>query len=128
MQELRRPRNTVLQLSELPPTLKLEEGRASSFRLCERSETQSVHLLQLRKDAVLNERYHRHHDLTLLCVAGSAIVQVEGERDFVQSPAAVFIPRLRAYKIIPHETETEFAALMVYSPPFDGEDLVLTEK
>ena len=55
-------------------------------------------------------------------------MEVEGERHFLQPPAAVLIPRLYAYKIIPNDAEKEFVALAVYSPPFNGKDYRLVTK
>jgi mannose-6-phosphate isomerase-like protein (cupin superfamily) len=125
MQASRRPRNTVLQLAEVLSEVGLQGTRKASCTGWERSESQSLHLLQIRKDALLTERYHEEHDLTLLCVSGNAIVEVEGERHFVEPPTAVFVPRLYAYRILPHRSEKDFVALAVYSPPFGGEDVVL---
>ncbi len=128
MQATRRPRNTLLEPAKLAQEVPLTDPKGASFLLWDRSQTQSLHLLQLGRDAVLDERYHERHDLTLLCVSGSAIVEVEKERHFVRPPAAVLVPRLYAYKIIPNDPENEFVALAVYSPPFDGKDCRLVTK
>ena len=53
---------------------------------------------------------------------------VEGERFVLKPPSAIFIPRYLSYEIIPHRTETEFAAIAVFSPPYDAEDVVLLKK
>ena len=82
-------------------------------------------MLGLASDAVLRERYHREHDLTIVCLAGSAIVKIERARTFVEAPACVVVPRLHSYSIVPHGAEADFVALLVYSPPFDGLDEVL---
>jgi len=125
MQETRRPRNRVFNAAEMLPKIRLEAGKEASFLEWERTDTQSFHVLQLAPDAVLDERFHENHDLSLMCISGSAIVEVEGERHFVEPPTVVVIPRLRAYRILPHRTEKEFVALMVFCPPFGGEDWVL---
>jgi len=126
MQESQRPRNTVLEVSELVPEAGVGDAAGASLRLVERSGAQSLHLLQVGSEAVLEERYHARHDLTLVCLRGSAIVEVEGKRYVVEPTAAVVIPRLYGYKVLPHETEGGFVALAVYSPPYEGEDVVLT--
>ena len=128
MQEFRRPRNTVVELSKLPPGMALAEGEKSKFALLELSNTQSMYLLLLAKDAMLTRRRHRGHDVTLVCVAGNAIVEVEQERQLVSPPAVVFIPRFYSYKIVPHRTDKDFVGVMVISPPFDDEDWVLMEE
>jgi len=39
----------------------------------------------------------------------------------------VVLPRMTAYAIIPNRSDRDFVALMVFSPPFDGTDAVLTK-
>ena len=128
MLESRRPRNSVIELSQLPPGVALAEGEKSKLALLERSGTQSLHALLLARDAMLTKRYHMRHDVTLVCLAGNAVVEVEGERQAISPPTAVVIPRLYSYKIVPHRTEEDFVGVMIFSPPFDGEDWVLMEE
>jgi len=127
-QEQMRPRNRVFIPSELLPRIALREGEGGALNLFERGEAQSVHVLQLAPEMRLQERYHYQHDLTLVCVQGNAIVEVEGVREFVQPGSAVFVPRLYSYEVLPHRTEKTFVALLIYSPPYEGKDLVLMEK
>ena len=122
MQERRRPRNRILDVAQALQQMGLSAEQDYSFTLWERCDGQSIHLLQLAKDAVLGARYHKDHDLTLLCVGGSAIVEIEGERQFARPLTAVVVPRLCAYKIIPHESESPFVALLIYSPPWDPDE------
>ena len=119
----RRPENTVYEVPDQIPDL--PEGQDATFSLWNQTEAQSVHLLQLSAEAALEKRYHAEHDVTILCLSGNAIVEVEGERHFVQPPAAVVIRRLWSYRIISHRSEEDFVALLIYSPPFEGEDAVL---
>jgi mannose-6-phosphate isomerase-like protein (cupin superfamily) len=86
-----------------------------------------MHVLQVGKNAAVGKRYHANHDLALFAVSGNAIVEVEGERHFLESPGVVVIRRLWSYELIPHRTDENFVALLVYSPPFRGEDIVLME-
>ena len=127
-QHRRRPQNTVFEAKEQLPELQLPEGQNATFTLWNQTDTQSVHVLQVSKDAKMGKRYHANHDLVLLCLSGSAIVEVEGERHFVESPSTVVVRRLWSYNVIPHRTEEDFTALLVYSPPFTGEDTVLMEE
>ena len=122
MQETSERGALALNLSEVLSKVRLAEGEDVWFAELQRSDTQSVTVLLLARDAVLETRYHEGHDLTILCAQGNAIVEVEGVRHAVRPPAFVFVPRLHAYKILPHRTETDFVAILVYSPPFDGED------
>jgi len=128
MQETRRPRNTFFDAGNKLPDMKLGGDQSVWFHQLDCTDGQSLHLMMLAKDAMLKERYHYKHDMTLLCIQGSAIVQVEGERQYIEAPASVFVPRLRAYKIIPHKCKADFVALQVYSPKFDGLDVLLTEE
>ena len=128
MQETRQSGDVVLSLSEVLSRVRLAEGEDFWFGELQRSDTQSLLAFVLAKDAVLETGYHKEHDLTMLCVRGNAIVEVEGERHLVRPPASVFIPRLHAYKILPHETEVDFVALLVFSPPFDGKDRHLVQE
>jgi len=125
MQETRERQSLVLNLAEILPKVSLAQGEDTWLLEMWRSGTQSVTVLMLPGDAVLERRYHETHDLTVVCVRGNAIVEVEGERQLARPPACVFLPRLTAYKILPHESGVDFAALLIYSPPFDGKDCFL---
>ncbi len=105
----------------------LPEGKESYFGKVAQSSTQSVNLLVLAPDAMLKKRYHEQHDLTLVVVAGSAIVQVEETRYFVKPGEVVFLPRMTAYAVMPHETEKPFSALLIFSPPFEPADTMLED-
>ena len=86
---------------------------------------QNLCILQLAPGARLGKRYHARHDLTLMVVSGKGIVEVEETRYAVGPGTAVLLPRLTAYAVLPNQSEGEFVALLVYSPAFDGEDVVL---
>ena len=123
-QERQDERDVVFEAWKKLPELKLAEGESSWFWRLESAAGQSLHLLMLAPDAMLKERYHKRHDLTLVCIQGSAVVEVEGERRVIQAPASAFIPRLNAYMVIPHGGSIPFVALAVYAPAFDGEDVI----
>lgn len=127
MQRARAPQNNLFVASEQLPDLQLQEGQPAALALWNKTETQSVHLLRVSKDFTLGKRYHAKHDLTMQCMAGNAIIELEGERHFVESPATVVVPRLWSYKIIPHRTDEDFVAILVASPHFDGEDVVIMQ-
>lgn len=127
MRASRFPRNTFFDAEEMLADLNLEEGESAWMGARERTDGQSVHVLLIAPDAELKPRFHRRHDLTLFCVRGGGIVEVEGDRYFVKRLSALTIPRLHAYKIMPHNTEKETALLMVFSPPYEGKDSVLVK-
>ncbi|MFP4176049.1 MAG: hypothetical protein ACOC2T_03955 [Planctomycetota bacterium] len=121
----RQPQNTVFDVPEEFDELKVDEDEPVAFALWNQNETQSTFILRIKDGAELSRRFHRKHDLTLVCLAGNAIVNVEGERQFVESPAALTIPRLWSYEIIPHKTTDDFTAMLIYSPTFEGDDVVV---
>ncbi len=125
MLETRGPHSTVISAQAILQGAELAEGESSFYGLAAGTGTQSVYVLRLAGDAVLQERHHGEHDLTIVCVAGSAIVEIEEERSVMEAPACIVVPRLHNYRIVPHGGEVDFMALLVYSPPFDGDDMVL---
>ena len=127
MLETRGPHSTVISAPAILQGAELAEGESSFYGVAGGTGTQSVYVLRLAGDAVLHARHHKGHDLTIVCVAGSAIVEIEKERSFVEAPACIVVPRLHKYRIVPHRGEVDFMAFLVYSPPFDGEDEVLAE-
>jgi mannose-6-phosphate isomerase-like protein (cupin superfamily) len=121
----RAPRNRVFSpQSDLAP---LGDGATHSFQVFDQGGTQTVCLLQLARGTKLAKRYHEAHDLTLCVLRGHAVVVVEETRYAVQAGSAVVLPRMTAYRIMPHEGAEDFAALAVYAPAFDGTDTVLEE-
>jgi len=126
--EAHRPRNLIFPAEKLEePEIRLREGEQAAMILFERSGNQSLHVLQVAQGAMLQPRYHRSQDLTLLCIRGSAIVEVEETRYILNPRCAIFIPRLFTYKIVPHGSEEDFAAIAVFSPPYSVEDVVLLD-
>lgn len=120
-----RPQNRVFEPGR--SVAALAEGELFSFGEYDRGGAQSVCVLKLAPDAVLTKRYHARHDMTLFVVSGTAIVMVEETRYLVTPGSAVLLPRLTAYAIMPHDTEQELTALLIYSPPFDAEDTILED-
>ncbi len=123
-QMLRQPTNRVFEPEEVAPLGPEQTHRFGEF---DAGGSQNACLLQLNSRAKLSKRFHKEHDLTLLVASGSAIVIVEETRYFVTPGSAVILPRYTAYSILPHRSEGDFAALMVFSPPYEGEDVVLLE-
>ena len=117
-------RNQIFRPVAELPDLALEEGETKAFLEWERNDTQSVHVLLLASNAMREEGYHEEHNLTLVCIGGSAVVEIERERHLLQATDAVVIPRYYAYSIIPHEGDEDFAALLVYSPPWREGDWI----
>lgn len=123
-QERQFPRNRAFVPGKLE---ELESGEAYSFAEFDAGGSQGIYVLRLRPDAALRKRYHREHDMTMFVVSGKAIVVVEETRYFVTPGSAVLLPKLTAYTVKPHETDEEFVALLVFSPPYDGMDTVLED-
>ncbi len=120
--------NMSFEYARMPEGLRLDEDEDASFVLWNKTAHQSHHVLQLAAEAALKERFHRRHDMTLHGVSGRAIVSVEGTRHILDPGTAVFVPRMHAYTVIPHESPGNLVALMVYSPPFDGRETLVLEK
>lgn len=124
------PQNRVFDPAKA--RLGLPAGQAVSLAEWDRSGAQDIVLLQLAPDARLDKRYHKRHDLTLVIARGTAIVTVEESRYFVGPGAAVFLPRMTAYSVVPQKAEdgtgpTTVAALLVFTPPYDPEDVHLVK-
>ena len=124
-QMLRQPTNRVFEPGEVEPLGPEQTHRFGEF---DGGDSQNACLLQLNSEAELSKRFHKEHDLTLLVASGSAIVIVEETRYFVTPGSAVILPCYTAYSILPHRTEGDFVAVMVYSPRYEGEDVVLLEE
>jgi mannose-6-phosphate isomerase-like protein (cupin superfamily) len=119
--------NTYLDSEALPPHAELPAGQEALLLTWNTTAGQSQHLLQLASGATLKTRSHRNHDLTLTCVAGSGIIEIEGTRYRLEASRSVVIPRFHSYKIIVDNNSLPFRAILVYSPPFTGEDVEITE-
>lgn len=128
MQLQRKPQNNVFQVAEDMENADLVKDKRAAMALWNNTKTQSVFILQIRPDAKLTERYHRSHELTLQCLTGSAIIELQGERHFVTAPATIVIPRLWSYSITPHKSDEKFTAMAVFSPVFKGNDVVVTSE
>jgi len=126
--EREEPRNLVFQTQKMLPQIQLRETEKGSMALFEQSQDQSVHILQVARNATLLPRYHVRQDLTLVCVSGSAIVEIEGTRYALNPSSVAFVPRLHSYTILPHGPGGDFVAIVVFSPPYRAEDVVLTKK
>jgi len=121
----RAPRNQAFTSDSV--MLPLEEGEAYAFAEFERTRTHNLCLLRLARDASLSKRFHADHDMILLCSAGKAIVIVEDTRYAVAPGSVVVIPSLTAYSVLPNDPQNDFAAVMIFSPPFDGRDTFLED-
>ncbi|MFW6188888.1 MAG: cupin domain-containing protein [Planctomycetota bacterium] len=119
----RRPRNRVFR----PDEVSLAKTENHTFEQFDHGGSQDLVVLQLAPDARLRKRYHAEHDLTLFIARGSAIVQVEETRYFVRPGGAVILPRYTAYSVTPHRTEKTVKVVMVFSPPYDPDDVELVD-
>ncbi len=81
----------------------------------------SMHLIQIRENAVLRPHYHRRHDKVIYVEKGTSIATVDGSRYVVKPGSMLQIPNRTVLTI--HNTGDEtFVAVAIYSPPFDGRD------
>lgn len=119
----RQPSDRVLE----PQEFQLPEGEPYSYAERTSSGSQDLVVLQLDPDYRLNKRFHKEHDVTLFVARGRAIVTVEDTRYTVEQGAAVALPRYTAYSVLPQEQEEPLVLMMVFSPPYDGEDVHLLE-
>ena len=70
--------------------------------------------------------YHRFHDLTVVVLRGEGVMDIEGKR-FVMKPGDV-VHINRGVRHYFRKTSTdEAASFVVFSPPFDGRDIVTAE-
>lgn len=118
------PRNRTFQPGEVVP---LGAERTAFLGEYDNGGGQNICILQLAPGARLEKRYHTGSDLTLFVVRGRGIVLVETTRYRVEPGSAVLLPHLTAYAVLPDGSEEEFVALLIYSPPFDGFDVVVEE-
>ena len=118
----RQPSNRIWQLPAEP----LADDQAASLAQYDQAGSQSLLVLRLAQDAKLGKRYHKAHDMTLFVAEGTGIVIVEETRYSISAGSAVFLPRHTAYAVEPlGKAQETLTALMVYSPAFDGQDVVL---
>jgi mannose-6-phosphate isomerase-like protein (cupin superfamily) len=70
--------------------------------------------------------YHRFHDLTVVVLRGAGVMDIEGKRFEMKTGDVVHINRgVRHY--FRNSGKDAAAALVVFSPPFDGRDTVTAE-
>jgi mannose-6-phosphate isomerase-like protein (cupin superfamily) len=92
-----------------------------------RAPGQHVCMLKLPAGGELKPRYHKRTDVTLVGVAGRAIIRVEDARYVLQPGHVVVVERMAIYGILLHEGDEDFGALMICSPSFDRRDIVLQD-
>jgi mannose-6-phosphate isomerase-like protein (cupin superfamily) len=70
--------------------------------------------------------YHRFHDLTVVVLRGEGMMDIEGKRFAMKPGDVVHINRgVRHY--FRNTASEEAASFVVFSPPFDGRDIVTAE-
>lgn len=119
--------NTFLDPGVLSSDAELSEDKEGVLMTWNATANQSQHLLQLGEGGTLKARHHRRHDLTLTCVSGSGIVEIEDTRYRLEPGRSVVIPRFHSYNVLVDEGSSTFQSILVYSPPFKGEDVEITE-
>jgi len=121
----RQPQNEAFAPADL--LAKMEETEHGGLAEVAHASRQQVCLLKLSPTGELSRRYHRNMDMTLVVVSGKAIVQVEEVRHFVEPGMVVVLPRMTAYAVKSHLTDEPFAAVLVWSPRYDPEDVRMVD-
>ncbi len=88
------------------------------------SEFSSYHLIQIRT----REKSHVHetHDLAVFVQSGFGKMYLGRESFGVRPGSVVFIPRRTPHYFV-NVGKTPAVAIAIYSPPFDGKDMVFKE-
>lgn len=115
----------VLPLEELALRVPLAPDENFRVALLGRSEHTSHHVGAMRTA----EPLHRHdrHDLLVVLVRGHGTLRVGDETRPVGEGSVLFVPRGVVHAFANAGPEPAIAYL-VYSPPFDGVDRVVTEE
>jgi len=123
------------RLPALPPRLMLdtsvldghplEEGSQYQLLTLQETTLSSLHIFRLRTGTELLPRYHKKHDLIILCMEGSAILTVEDDRYFLKPGTAAMVPNYRVYSITHHGSEKAFVAGFAFAPAYDPDDIFL---
>mgnify|MGYP006291440041 FL=1 len=119
--------NLVFQAKKQLSDISLQEGEDTSMVLWHKTEQQGIYILQVARDAKLTHRYHAGQSLTLLCLQGKAIVEIEATRYAIEPPSAAFAPSHAHHTAVPNHPAQDLAALAVFAPPYDPDDVVLSE-
>ena len=84
-----------------------------------RGEGESLHLVQVR--AAIRPHFHRRHVETVCILAGAGVMTVAEEEIQVHEGSVVQVPAGMVHSFRATGGRT-CVALVIYSPPFDGED------
>ncbi len=112
--------------SELARKAELKKGEPYALHTLREADHQGLYYLQVRPGKTLPGRYHEGQDLTLVSTAGQAVVEIEERRYQVDAGTALFIPGTHSYTISAREKGQNFAAFLVFSPPYDPDAVELT--
>jgi len=104
----------------------LKKGQPYALHTLREADKQGLYYLQVRPGKRLPGRYHEGQGLTLVATAGEAAVEVEGRRYQVDAGTALFIPETHSYTVSARDREENFAAFLVFAPPYDPEAVELT--
>ena len=100
-------------------------GSNEAFQIMElnRTDDQSVHLVRIRTQ----EKPHRHmtHDVTVVIQKGEGTLYLNNQGEDLHPGDVVTIPRGLLHYYVNRSVDTPTEAVAVYSPPFDGKDIVL---
>ena len=85
----------------------------------------SHHIVQIRDRE--KPHMHRIHDGTVVVVKGRGYLMMDNRRIDLSAGDIVYIPRGAVHYFV-NTTGEPAVAFVVFSPPFDGKDIVLIEK
>jgi mannose-6-phosphate isomerase-like protein (cupin superfamily) len=107
--------NSLVQQAGPGPVVVLELGRTAWV---------SEHLAVVREAEA--PHYHRFHDITVFVLRGEGVMDLEGKRFMVRAGDVVHVHR-GVRHFFRNTGGGAAAALVAFSPPFDGRDTVTAE-
>ncbi|MEM7306367.1 MAG: cupin domain-containing protein [Planctomycetota bacterium] len=73
----------------------------------------------------LPAHYHERHEETVLIIAGTGAMWIDGQRYAVEPGMLIHVPRGAVHRV---EPDGPISALSIFTPPFDGEDRIFVEE
>lgn len=108
-------------IAQLPDRYPLPPGQEVAVTDLARTPTSSVHLVQIRHQEPLHT--HQHHDLVAVLLRGRGTLRLGAKTLTMREGSVVVIPSRVPHAFV-NASRRPAAALVVFSPPFDGTDTV----
>jgi len=84
-----------------------------------KGQTVSHHIVQIRDRET--PHVHKNHDLTVMVVRGKGYLMLDQKRIALAEGDVLYVPRATVHHFV-NADATRSVALVIFSPPFDGED------